>query len=158
MASQHQHVIPTRKLLNNLAKVVNDSRPKVVIISTGAYCPVHKMHLEVNQISESVPIGWSNFLTRFSRGLESSWRKITTSWWSQGNASPSSLPFFVLGPSYRFFFMLDKLPVQDNASIWGYHVQSSLAPVVETSHLTTVSLHQLYVSYTRWIRIAKTSG
>jgi len=40
-------LVPVGKLLQNLEKFRNDPRPKVILVSTGALCPVHFMHVEM---------------------------------------------------------------------------------------------------------------
>jgi len=39
--------IPLDKLLANWKKHSDESRPKAVLLCTGAYCPVHYMHIEM---------------------------------------------------------------------------------------------------------------
>jgi len=40
-------LIPTKKLKENLRNIHDKSQKKAILVSTGAMCPVHKMHVEI---------------------------------------------------------------------------------------------------------------
>jgi len=44
MADSSAELVPSSKLITNLKPLIGNGKRKVVLFTTGAYCPIHLMH------------------------------------------------------------------------------------------------------------------
>lgn len=47
-----EELLPTDKLKKRIAECADSKKRLVVLVATGAYCPVHNMHLKVFELAK----------------------------------------------------------------------------------------------------------